>query len=199
MKNKWGRIAACPTPKQKCGARFTEYSMETARLDAVGPNGAVLRIQFIRLADRYRHTISLVERDGQVCPLLESIEGTASDDWPPSPPLQNLSIAELAPGRKAALLVGMAGRGHWSASIEPVSGEAALDFDIACRPAGKPEPLGSLYTRLAPSAAELKITAVESMITLGCLYIFVPTDSTASSARTVRWKYRIALDSAAPA
>ena len=81
--------------------------------------------------------------------MLESVEGSASDDWPASPPLQNLSIEELAPGRRAALLVGMAGRSHWSASIEPVPGQAALLFDVACRTSDSDVSLGS---RIACSA-----------------------------------------------
>ena len=114
-------------------------------LDAINPDGPALRVEFIRRSDRYAHTISIVDQLRGVQPVLESAEGTATDDWPASPPLQNLSIEELAPGRRAALLVGMAGRNHWSASVEPVPGRAALVFDVACRTANDAGRLGSTY------------------------------------------------------
>src|SRR4029450_2825657 len=61
------------------------------------------------------------------------------------PPLQNLSIEQLAPGRRVALLVGMSGSSHWSASIESVPGQSAFVFDIACRTTRGGASLGSLY------------------------------------------------------
>ncbi|MCI0361319.1 MAG: hypothetical protein L0211_22785 [Planctomycetaceae bacterium] len=163
-------------------------------LDAPGPDGLILRVEFIRLADRYRHVVSVVEPGGQVHPVFESVEGTATDDWPASPPLQSLSIEELTPARRAALLVGMAGNSHWSASIEPVSGHAALVFDIACRAAGECGPLGSQYRRVA--RLEVKITAEDGVLSDGdnqtCIKI-APAASAATKSRTVRWKYRIEL------
>ena len=48
--------------------------------------------------------------------LLRSMEGTPSDDFPPSPPLQQMHLQEIN-GTPVLLAVGMAGRGHWSASI----------------------------------------------------------------------------------
>jgi hypothetical protein len=125
-------------------AMFTlQFAMHS--LDAINPDGLALRVEFIRRSDRYAHTISVVDQLRGVQPVLESVEGTATDDWPASPPLQNLSIEELAPGRRAALLVGMAGRNHWSASVEAVTGRAALVFDIACRIANDAGRLGSTY------------------------------------------------------
>ena len=113
-------------------------------LDATDSTGLALRIRFTRERDRYAHAILAVEPSGREHLLLESVEGTPEDEFPPSPPLQSLSIEELAPGRRAALLVGMAGRSHWSASIEAVPGIAALVFDIACRVANDPS---LLYAR----------------------------------------------------
>jgi len=66
-------------------------------------------------------------------PLLESIEGSPADEWPASPPLQSLHCEALPDGSHVALLVGMAGRGHWSASIGPQANDSRLVFDMACR------------------------------------------------------------------
>ena len=119
--------------------------------------GHKLRIEFFKMEDRYAHRLSvvLIGKAGEetVVPLAESVEGTADDPWPPSPPLQSLSIEELTLDRTAALLVGMAGRSHWSASIEaefpprPFVGTAK--FQLACRFTTVPQRLGSTY-RIAP-------------------------------------------------
>ena len=61
-----------------------------------------LSIQFARAGDRHSHQILVA---GQV--LAASVEGGGEDDWPPSPPLQQLSIEDLGNG-PVGLLVGMA-------------------------------------------------------------------------------------------
>lgn len=189
------------------------------RLDATDSSGLTLRIEFVRLTDRYSHVLSVVEPGGAMHPILESVEGTAEDDWPSSPPMQNLSLEELAPGRRVALLVGMAGRNHWSASIEPVPGQAALDFDIACRWASAVGSLGSAYALAAvpghaaqsignPSAsAELQVAVADNLrlevkpcagfecrATLAAARVLiVPPVTSRPKSGTARWKYRIAL------
>ncbi|MFO0884877.1 MAG: hypothetical protein U0894_11945 [Pirellulales bacterium] len=85
--------------------------------------------------------------------VLESCEGTPADAWPASSPLQSLSIEELTPGAPVALLVGMAGKSHWSASIERLSGNNGWRWDIACRVSITPDFLGSTY-RLPQVQAE---------------------------------------------
>src|SRR5947208_6718154 len=117
-------------------------------MDAPGRNGLMLRVEFRWNNDRFKHVVSIVDVTGQATPLLESLEGTPSDPWPPSPPLQSLHIEKLSDGRRATLLVGMAGRSHWSASIEVALGEAKLVFDLACRHTQQPQRLGSRYRRL---------------------------------------------------
>src|SRR5207244_9937204 len=114
----------------------------------IGSEGSRLRIEFAWLGDRYGHIISLIDAHGVAERLLESIEGTANDDWPPSPPLQSLSMETLTDGRRVALLVGLAGRSHWSASIEPALGKAELVFDLACRHGPNHGMLGSRYHQL---------------------------------------------------
>ena len=171
-------------------------------LDATDSTGLTLRVRFTRLTDRYAHAIFAVEPSGQEHLLLESVEGTPNDDWPPSPPLQSLSIEELSIGRRAALLVGMAGRSHWSASIEPVPGKAALAFDIACRVAAPQSvALGSTYLQPRSPDAALRSSiqmhgtddstacVIESQPEL----IFIKPGRILLSGATARWQYRVAL------
>lgn len=107
---------------------------------AAGP----LRVRFHRLGDRIAHAI---EWAGGPSPrtLLNSIEGDPDQDWPPSPPLQELHFETRPDGQRLALLVGMAGHSHWSASIALDAAGTALEFDLACRLRETPNRLGNQY------------------------------------------------------
>jgi hypothetical protein len=52
---------------------------------------------------------------------------------------------ETRPAGNVALLVGMSGRSHWSASVEIADHGAEAVFDMACRAPEAPEWLGSHY------------------------------------------------------
>jgi hypothetical protein len=178
-------------------------------------DAGALQLEIVRRGDRFAHLISLVGAGGETIPLLESVEGTPADAAPPSPPLQSVSIETLPDGRRAALLVGMAGRSHWSASIEAVPGEAALIFDIACRSSGGDSMLASTY-RLASDHGDLFAAAdrswIEARLPDGMSLVVTATDSTVPSElglanpttlsvvpqngrgkTTIRWKYRVEL------
>ncbi len=128
------------------------------RLELALSDGLSLRVDFDRAHDRWRHRVFLVVPEGSnvVGPvlLLESQEGTSEDDWPISPPLQFVSIETRPKKLPVALLMGMSGDGHWSASIEQLPDERTIRFDIACRAKSRPENLGSRY-RLGPRLKEL--------------------------------------------
>ncbi|MDA1053937.1 MAG: hypothetical protein O3C40_26095 [Planctomycetota bacterium] len=121
---------------------------EPVSLNAMNADGVGLQVQFIWRQDRHVHTISLMI-DGRSVPVFESVEGSNVDVWPPSPPLQQLSVEELRPETQVALLVGMAGKSHWSMSVEPADDRAAFVFDVACRSRDAAEQLGSGYLLLA--------------------------------------------------
>jgi hypothetical protein len=103
-----------------------------------------LRLVFDRRGDRWGHRIELL-RDGATISTLSSIEGAATDDWPPSPPFQTLDIQAFPGKGQIALLVGKAGSSHWSAAIEADPAAGVLNFDIACRFGNEPRLLGSIY------------------------------------------------------
>ncbi|MDZ4848213.1 MAG: hypothetical protein SGI77_02880 [Pirellulaceae bacterium] len=92
-------------------------------------------------------TESLVHSAGKTPVLiLASIEGNANQNWPESSPFQQIVCENVGAGGKPVLLaVGMAGKAHWSATIEGDSMTEAIAMDIACRTAAAPERLGSLY------------------------------------------------------
>jgi hypothetical protein len=107
-----------------------------------------LRVVFDWRGDRYGHT---VERwiESQWQPLLESVEGAPDDEWPPSPALQSLQIERRASG-PVALLVGMAGKSHWSASVSITADGQGFLFDVAARITSRRKDLGSAYAWKAP-------------------------------------------------
>ena len=165
------------------------------------PSGAALGIEFVRLADRYQHVV-YVQRPGSGADgpveAMASAEGDSAEAWPPSPPLQSLSIETLTDGRRVALLVGMAGRGHWSASVETDEAKTALIFDIACRSTVRPERLLSCY-EIGPGFDQVRVVAenlapapANIMREGEWLAVVCPLPSHALGP-TWRWRYRIEL------
>ncbi|HET6884549.1 MAG TPA: hypothetical protein VFI31_30625, partial [Pirellulales bacterium] len=110
-----------------------------------------LCIDFVRETDRYRHEV-LVFAGKEPLRLLGSVEGTADDDWPASPPLQDLHVEHRGANSRVALLIGRAGRSHWSLSVEADASRGMLLFDAACRTPATDDCLRSSYQLLANSA-----------------------------------------------
>lgn len=164
--------------------------MLTEAIEVTLEGGARLLVQFIERGDRLGHLISLATTDGEKVRLLESVEGAADEDWPPSPPLQNVSFETLSDSRRVALLVGMAGGSHWSASVEPVPERRGLLFDVACRHRASAAWRGSVYqVHAGPGLAaevggDIQIEAVSGRLRLA------PHGPSAGPG-TTRWSYFI--------
>ena len=160
-----------------------------------------LRLVFDRRGDRWGHRVELL-CEGTPIITLSSVEGAATDDWPPSPAFQNLDVQAIAGKGMTALLVGKAGSSHWSAAIEADPAVGALHFDIACRLGNEPSLLGSVYAIVCEASNSKsclpRITLPE--IADGCRRTVDATGnrlairiSSASGPlpRTVRWQYII--------
>jgi hypothetical protein len=166
-----------------------------------------LAVVFSRAADRYRHEVSIgVGNDRRV--ILSSFEGSANDIWPRSPPFQELHVQGRGNEAETALLVGRAGRSHWSASVELDGARQALMFDVACRCSGPIDWLGTSYkciaenptladndrTLLLPFDCQVQVLEGEFAASLtGDAHVFsiVPRRTASRAAQTVRWKYLI--------
>ncbi len=167
-----------------------------------------LRVVFDYRVDRWGHTIE-VRREDQWIVAFSSIEGTSSDDWPPSPAFQHIHLQSFALNGPTALLVGKAGSSHWSAAIEADREAGVLCFDIACRLGGEPQFLGSRYATAdesrgsAPHGVRLEIVRINDACRRsldsrsGDLAIRVINDSTATT-KTIRWKYVASLPQKEP-
>ncbi len=116
----------------------TEYFVETIRPDGVG-----LFVGFVRHNDRFGHVISLVQGDDFI-PLFVSIEGDDQQEWPESPPLQEIHL-EPRRDQSVALLVGKAGATHWSVAVEPTAKPGTITFAVACRMQDYPRQICSRY------------------------------------------------------
>jgi len=174
---------------------------------------ADIRIEFTRHGDRFAHRVLVIDTAttdaARFVPLLDSREGTADDDWPASPPWQEVHCERRAGGVHVALVVGKAGRCHWSASFE-LDPAGSLSVDVACRAAAAANWLGSTYgihgpveiespraaVRLAepwilqPDASDAACT-IERCDQPRSLVLRPEIDPAGAWPRTIRWKYRI--------
>lgn len=164
-------------------------------------------------ADRVSHRIEVLDADSRILAELRSLEGTSADEWPPSPALQSCSLQEIRPGERAAFLVGMAGKSHWSASMEAVAREGAFVFDFACRVHQAPHWLGTSYAIQWPSPHP--VTRFQLLPAGISIHLIKPADEIrgadlapmseqslryscpdalpAKFPATLRWRYRIYL------
>jgi hypothetical protein len=163
--------------------------MRSEAIEARGADGSSLRVEFIWHGDRFGQLISIVSPQGEPQPLLQSIEGSPTDDWPASPPLQSLSIESLVGNRRAALLVGMAGRSHWSASVEAAPDKSELDFDLACRHSTLPNWLGSRYRRLSGQAPSVTIHGEDARVSQSGSIISIEPALALAPQGTTRWRF----------
>jgi hypothetical protein len=111
--------------------------------------------------------------------------------------------------------MGMAGRSHWSLSIAVNPSLPALEFDVACRPAGESEYLSSGYEatdsatlqrrgpavlirhplgrcRLQPVAAE---GFADQSVRVDDHGVFMKVEALRQAGlKTCRWQYRVSVD-----
>lgn len=166
-----------------------------AELEATG-----LRIVFARRGDRYAHRIEVWDADARAWVIaLVSREGSDEETWPPSPPFQQLHLEHRKEG-DVVLLVGMAGRSHWSAAVEVCPERKLLKFDVAIRIQAAPTRLGTAYD-VCNAAAAARITASGETATevrrgseIGSGFELGP-DANAQSTppATICWKYSLGL------
>lgn len=113
-----------------------------------------LRAVFTRRGDRFAHRIEVRDAATQAWIVaLESHEGNDEEHWPPSPPFQQLHVEHRKEG-DVVLLVGMAGRSHWSAAVDVGPDGKTLRFDVAVRVQQSGGRLGSNYEIVDQAATD---------------------------------------------
>ena len=109
--------------------------------DPVSLHGGDLgELRFQWSTDRYSHSWCF---GSQV--VLESCESDSAELWPASPPLQQIHQQSFGDGREVLFGLGMAGRGHWSASFTLIEDLRCWIVELACRSPAAPESLSSCY------------------------------------------------------
>jgi hypothetical protein len=183
-----------------------------ATLESASSSGHILRLVLEQTGDRVSHRIEVLDADSRILAELRSIEGTSDDEWPASPVLQNCSLQEIRPGALTAFLVGMAGKSHWSASIETVPHTGAFNFDFACRVHEEPQWMGTTYIQsisphsrftlfeLSPEGIAIRtydsfdstrrVQMAEQLLLITC------GEKPVKFPATLRWRYRIYLEDA---
>ena len=169
------------------------------------PANHFLCVVFEFISGRFEQTITLRSGDGETVHQWRDAFASENEDWPGSPPIQQLSLESIR-GAMTLLGVGQAGKSHWSVSVETVGDgdDAVLRFDVACRTSQVPEWLGSRYYELvAPSvghpAMKLHGDRVTPEAILVELAIALPVQvpplqkmpPNKPLAKTHRWCYRV--------
>lgn len=148
-----------------------------------------ISVSFQWQADRFTHRIVC----GDLATLV-SVEGDGDQSWPPSPPLQQLSL-EVINGANVILGLGAAGQAHWSLSVELIdtaAGLPSLRLSWACRSKHSAEFLGNTY-RLADG--DLSAFAVSTHLHSSIEHDgerrlrIQPTMNSAGT--TIQWSYHI--------
>ncbi len=173
------------------------------------------RVEFFRLADRVAQRIFRETASGWNL-VAESLEGTSDEAWPPSPPFQQVHFEPRDDGSQVALLVGMAGRSHWSASVEIDPVDDVLRWDVACRTSDVPSWLGAKYQFALPAeatGAQLRFhigdlhavailqdgngEALPAVVAGNQLQWSVPA-AASQRAQTIRWRYAFKVETSEP-
>ena len=164
-------------------------------------DGSTLQVDFVRVGDRFEQTVTRLDREGNSVAIWRDLHDSDSDDWPASPPIQELSLEEIG-GKNVLLGVGRAGKSHWSVSIETAETDSgpAIRFDFACRCPEPPQWLGTTYKiesgvpEDATTGHALQATCAEdatlTRIAPGQIKI-EPLAHPPKWPGTVRWRYTI--------
>ena len=154
--------------------------------------------------DRYHHCWEFDASE----PSLTSVESSSADAWPTSPPLQQIHQQSFADGREVVFGVGMAGRGHWSASFTLIPDLKCWIVELACRSSQEPEQLASTYRlggawdvaqdlavhgRHMSQQLTLQPIAPGSLAELGSNELVIRPSSLANATATHQWAFRLRI------
>ena len=157
--------------------------------------------------DRYTHRWQF----GDSQAVVSSVESDASTVWPHSPPLQQIHQQSFADGRRVVFGVGMAGRGHWSASFTLVPDLKCWIVELACRAPLAPERLLSTYqlagswqelasdtyaSQLGATQLQMEAIAPASCAMVGDGQVAIQPQVVGQGAATTQWAFRLRVRAA---
>ncbi|MEM8947614.1 MAG: hypothetical protein AAGD11_20760 [Planctomycetota bacterium] len=153
-----------------------------AALESLDESGDGLRVEFTKQGDRFGHSLYGMG-DGEKTLLLRSIEGSDSDEAPPSPP-----FAEVHQQCETVFLSGATTAGHWSMSVELHDGTVV--FDVACRVKHEVDWLGSRYEIASQTYSLLESDTTTLAVDAEALRLAPLGRKVPNYPATVQWSYR---------
>ena len=166
-------------------------------LESAVQTGRRLRCAFDQYGDRYSHQIELIDGD-QSTLVLRSVEDDSTSNSPASGPLQELHVHQQTEGSHALMLVGKAGKNHWSLCVTADAPTNAIIFDAACR-VREPVPfLGAVYDKkVASSAICVEVIDIvdgqPATIHNEHDRLIIKATCESKPPATIRWMYHISL------
>ncbi|MGE0608654.1 MAG: hypothetical protein AB7O62_16285 [Pirellulales bacterium] len=156
---------------------------------------AGVSLRFWRVRDRIWHSVFRRHSGSELADqplLLSSVEGDADDDWPTSPPFQNIHVERRPDGEQIAFLIGMAGSSHWSASVQ-LQSNGRLIFDVACLVRASPRYLGSTYGYSGSTMPRLigETVGTEVEIAAETPQFTIRPPTVGKFPATIRWRYEL--------
>ena len=172
-----------------------------------------LSLEAQRIGDRFDWRILWEPPSTSSRTLLHSVPSPKDTAWPPFPPLQELA-QECHSDTEVLLGVGMAGKSHWSVSVDrrqPFH-PPAMVFDFACRLSEPPTFLGACWMlgegidAMPPASLDLPWRIRQNEATIATLspnshtslrlggtqVKVIPEPESGVFHGTVRWGFRIA-------
>ena len=147
--------------------RGEDQRLPSRELTMLALESGPIRCEFRRQSDRFQNSL-LVRIDAQWVPVLQSIEGTADDLWPASPPWQQLVEERIGSNQQSVLLgVGLSGTAHWSIAVEPLCSGLGLHLDVACKSPKTPTFIGTTF-RIEPTWTLLQSLNTPTELRIAC-------------------------------
>jgi hypothetical protein len=172
-----------------------------------------LIVEALRIGDRFDWQITCGSQSAPELKLLHSVPSAKETVWPPFPPFQELAQENHA-DTEVLLGVGMAGKSHWSVSVDrrQEPHQPTVVFDFACRIFGSPTYLGACWilgeglNAMAPASIDRSLLLREHETIIATLtpnnhsslriegnqLHVIPEPSKGVFQGTVRWGFRIA-------
>jgi hypothetical protein len=176
-----------------------------------------LIVEAQRIGDRFDWRILCEPLSASAVPLLQSVPSAKEMAWPRFPPLQELA-QESHSDTEVLLGVGMAGKSHWSVSVDrrQEPHQPAMVFDFACRLSESPTFLGACWMlgdglkSTPPASLDLPWQLRQNEITIATLtpnshtslrldgnqVQVIPEPGKGVLQGTIRWGFRIARSEA---
>jgi hypothetical protein len=153
-----------------------------------------LRLHFEKQGDRYAQIIEVSDAQGW-SPIAQSVEGSADQAWPASPPWQEIITEQRGTDQQIIFTVGKAGTAHWSGSFSTLPA-GGIRCEIACRTGRVPHFVGTTYRSLLkdlPEQLQIRTAPETKLVREPREFTLKPVSVPLLFPATLVWNYTIEL------